>query len=73
MTYRGIVRGNTIELENKLGLAEGTRVTVDLFPDSKPHRSSPQAVLRLAGTLSEAEAETILQGAQFVRAFRHQP
>jgi hypothetical protein len=67
MTYAGIVRGNTIELENRTELPDGTRVHVDVVPQDSPRKGSPQAVLRLAGTLTNEEADTILAATQLNR------
>ncbi len=61
MGYKGTVKGNVIELDETLPLAEGTRVEVMVTPEEKPRKNSPQAWLQLAGTLSEEEAAAILK------------
>ena len=67
MNYRGVIRGKSIELEEKPPLAEGTPVEVTLVPAKKPRRGSPRSVLQLAGTLSQEEADAILQAAEECR------
>jgi len=67
MTYRGIVRGKTIELESEPALPAGTRVTVDVFAEGVVRKGSPQAVLQLVGTLTPQEAEIIRAGAKLAR------
>ena len=37
--YRGIVRGNRVEMEDEVLLPDGTRVTV--IPDGSPHEANP--------------------------------
>jgi hypothetical protein len=64
MSYRGIVRGRSIELEEKPPFAEGTTVDVTMEPARRPRTGSPRAVLELAGTLTAQEAADILQAAR---------
>jgi hypothetical protein len=63
MGYTGTVKGNMIMLDEPLPFAEGTRVEVTVTPKVKPRRGSLQALLQLAGTLTE-EAEDILKAVQ---------
>ena len=44
MAYKGIIKGNTIEIEDTLGLPEGTAVEVEIKESSL--RGSPQAILQ---------------------------
>ena len=67
MGYKGTVKGNVIELDEPLPFAEGTRVEVMVTPEPTPRKGSPQAILRLAGTLTPEEAEAILKAAQECR------
>jgi len=43
LAYKGIIKGNTIELEDTLALPEGTRVEVEVKKHTK--RGNPQAIL----------------------------
>jgi len=61
MGYKGIVRGNVIELDESLPFPEGTRVDVAVAPEPTPRKNSPQAWLQLAGTLTEEEGEASLR------------
>ncbi len=56
-----------IELEDGPDLPDGTEVQVEIRPTNGVRRGSPAAVLRLAGTLSDAEAEAIDQAARECR------
>ena len=67
MSYEGIVHGRCIELDAPLPLPDGTRVTVQVSAQTQPRKGSPSAVLQLAGTLTDAEAEAILNAARQVR------
>lgn len=67
MVYHGRLHGRRIELDETPAIPEGSRVRVNLLLEAGSLRSSPEAVLRLAGTLSDAEAETILRGSQECR------
>ena len=67
MTQKGTVRGNQIELDGPVALPTGTRVDVEITPESAVRKGSPEAVLRLAGTLTDQEAEAILAGARSCR------
>lgn len=64
MELMGTTQGGKIVLDQPVPLPDGTRVHLDVSPVGEPEAGSPAAVLRLAGTLTEAEAETILRGAQ---------
>jgi hypothetical protein len=65
MGYKGTVKGKVIELDEPLPYPDGTRVEVtvqpELQPEKKPRKNSPQALLQLAGTLTEEEAEAIMK------------
>jgi len=63
--YGGTVNGKRIDLDEALPIDSGTRVRVSVTPEPAvaSERSSPAAILQLAGTLSEAEAEGILRAA----------
>ena len=39
-------------------------VEVTVTPENRPRKTSPQAWLQLAGTLSDEEAEALLKGVQ---------
>lgn len=67
MVYRGRVQNGVVVLDNGPDLPDGTIVQVDVPPTNGPRRGSPAALLRLAGTLSDAEADAILQTAQQCR------
>ncbi len=67
MNYRGVIRGKSIELDEKPPLADGSPVEVTLVPAKKPRKGSPLSVLQMAGTLSQEEADAILQAAKECR------
>lgn len=52
MTYRGIVKGNVIELENNVALPEGMRVRV--IPEEWVTTRGPEQPLSLREWLQEA-------------------
>lgn len=64
---KGTVRGRVIEMDEPLPLAEGTRVEVAVQPESKPRKGSPEAVLQLASTLTDEEAQIIMEQVQTLR------
>jgi hypothetical protein len=61
----GDTKGKVIELDEPLPYPDGTRVEVtvqpEVQPEKKPRKNSPQALLQLAGTLTEEEAEAIMK------------
>jgi hypothetical protein len=67
MTFTGIARGSKIELDGSVPFPDGTRVTVDISAESVPPKSSPAAILQLAGTLTDEEAEAIDAAARLCR------
>lgn len=67
MSYRGTVKGNTIEVDEPLPFPQGSRVEVALALESRVRKGSPRAVLQLAGTLSHDEAELIRKRATEIR------
>ncbi|WP_089936928.1 hypothetical protein [Candidatus Entotheonella palauensis] len=60
MAYKGTVKGQMIELDEPIPLADGTRVELTIAPEGGLRKNSPQAWLQLVGTLSEEESETLL-------------
>lgn len=67
MVCNGTVQGNRIELDAPLPLANGTRVRMEVSPETPTRRGSPRALLRLAGTLTNEEADAILHVVQECR------
>lgn len=67
MVYNGRVNGNRIEFDERLPLPDWARVRVEVQPEAPPRKGSPAALLTLAGTLSDEEAEAILKAAQLCR------
>ena len=67
MTYRGRIQNGALILDDRPNLPDGTEVQVDIRPTNGVRRGSPAALLRLAGTLSDAEADAITQTAQECR------
>jgi len=65
--YSGTARGKRIDLDEPLPFSDGTRLRVEVAPESAVRKGSPRAVLELAGTLTEQEAEAILHAAQQCR------
>lgn len=58
---KALSREKVIELEKGLSFEEGTRVEVVVIavtPKTRPRKGSPQAILQLAGTLTEEEAKS---------------
>ena len=67
MGYKGTAFGSRIELDKPLPFADGTRVRVNVAAEEGSRKGSPAALLRLAGTLTCAEADAILEAAQGCR------
>jgi hypothetical protein len=67
MTYKGVVHGDRIDLDDGVSLPEGTRVTVQIAPDGATMRGTPEALLALVGTLTTEEGERIAEGARRCR------
>ena len=67
MEITGTVQGIQIVLDGPIALPEGTRVHLDVSPLGEPQKGSPASLLRLSGTLSEQEADSILAAAQECR------
>jgi hypothetical protein len=59
MVYRGRIQNGAVVLDVRPDLPDGTEVQVDIRPANGVRRGSPAALLRLAGTLSDAEADAI--------------
>jgi hypothetical protein len=67
MDYSGTVHGNRIDLDETVPLRDGTRVRVEVREENGVRRGSPEAVLKLVGTLTPQEAEDIRAAAQSIR------
>lgn len=61
MTYKGTVKGKTIQLDEPIPVEEGARVEIVVVPEGQPARNSAQAWLQLVGTLTNDEADAIEQ------------
>jgi hypothetical protein len=60
MTYKGIARGRTIELEESLPYSEGQRLSVSVEPlPSAPEKGSPSAVLKVMRELPQLRPEDV--------------
>ncbi|MCX7925973.1 MAG: hypothetical protein N2554_09215 [Fimbriimonadales bacterium] len=67
-TYRGVVRGNTIELTQPPELPEGTEVEMLIVPEGGLRPGSPAAVLfLLANTLTPEEAAALREAVAEMR------
>ena len=67
MTLRAHFDGKVIVLDEPADLATGTRVEVAVVQEQAPRKSSPKALLRLTGTLSHEEAESLRQATAQMR------
>jgi hypothetical protein len=67
MSYSGTVIDGRLQLDEPVPLASGTRVEVSVVPEAIPKKSSPEALLRMAGSLSEEDADALLLAAQECR------
>jgi hypothetical protein len=68
MTYKGIAKGKTIELEEPLPYEEGQAITISVQPASPgPLRGSPAAVLEALRKPPHVTAEDV---AELERAIR---
>ena len=67
MSYRGTVIEGRLELDEPIELTSGTRVEINVAPEAIPRKGSPKAALQMAGTLSEEDANALLQSAQECR------
>jgi hypothetical protein len=67
MSDSGTVIDGRLQLDEPVALASGTRVEVSLAPEAIPQKSSPEALLRMAGSLSDEDAEALLLAAQECR------
>ena len=67
MVYQGRIQNGVLVLDDGPDLPDGTIVQVDIRPTNGLRRGSPAALLRLAGTLTDAEADSILDTAQECR------
>jgi len=78
MIYKGIVRGKVIELEDKVGLPEGTEVEVvvkeqkgeELAPSGYP-KGSPQALLAFLDTPPRCTPEDVNTLLQAIEQGKH--
>jgi hypothetical protein len=67
MDIMGTAQGTQILLDEPLPFPAGTRVRVDVSLIGSPRRGSPASLLRLAGTLTNDEADALLKTAQECR------
>ena len=67
MDYVGTVHGNRIDLDEQVPFQDGTRVRINVRPENGLHMGSPAALLKLAGTLSDQEADCLLQAIEASR------
>jgi hypothetical protein len=68
MSYSGTVIDGCLQLDKPVPLASGTRVQVSVAPEAKlGNGMSPQALLRMAGSLSEEDANALLLAAKECR------
>ncbi|MCG3128573.1 MAG: hypothetical protein CHACPFDD_03462 [Phycisphaerae bacterium] len=68
MEIEGTAHADWIDLDAPLPLADGTRVRVTVLPAESAAQGSPDAVLRLVGTLTAEEADALLTVAQSLRS-----
>jgi hypothetical protein len=69
MTYRGVARGKTIELEEPLPYPEGQSVTVSVEPRVSKHPpESPAAILEAMHDLPHLSAEDVSALEQAIEA-----
>ena len=62
MTYKGIAKGKTIELEQSLPYKEGQPVTVSIEPvTAEPAPGSPAAILKAIHSLPHVDEDTITE------------
>jgi len=47
MEYKGIAKGNIIELEKPLPFEDGTKIEISIKLMPKPRKGSPKAILQL--------------------------
>ncbi len=57
MAHKGIIRGNAIELEDQVGLPDGTEVEVEV--KEIPSRGAPEAILALWDTSPRCTSEDV--------------
>jgi hypothetical protein len=67
LEVEGTAHGNRIDLDEPLGLTDGTRVRVQVAPTDSPRCGTPDAILRLADTLSPEEADAMLEASRSAR------
>ena len=71
---RGIVHGNTIELHDKVDLADGERVEIVLRRVLSPAGRSGEGFLRTEGALADdPEWDTIMQEVHQLRKLERRP
>jgi hypothetical protein len=65
MCLMGTIKDGKLVLDEPAALPDGTRVQVAISPvpdaESTPRKGSPEAILRLAGTITQEEAEHFLR------------
>jgi hypothetical protein len=64
MGITGTTQDGKLILDQPVSLPDGTRVRVDISPIEGIRRGSPAALLSLAGTLTDEEAEAILKAVE---------
>jgi len=65
--FNGVAHGKRIDLDEPLPYSDGTRVKVQVSPEPRLRKGSPRAILELAGTLTDEEADAILKAARECR------
>ena len=74
MVYRGVINGQTIELEQETGLAPGAAVEVTI----QPAQSAPMSIEEIRAIIDETfsayadEADELDEFDRMTRALRHQ-
>ena len=57
MSYKGIIKGNTIELQDVLEYPEGTEVEVEV--KERPSRGNPQSILNYLQTTPACTSDDV--------------
>ena len=72
--FRGIVHGNTIELHDKIDLADGERVEIFLRRVLSPDDRSGEGLLRTEGALADdPDWDTIMDEVHQLRKLERRP
>jgi hypothetical protein len=67
MGLTGVVRGRQIELDAPVPFPDGSRVRISVTLEEQPRRGSPEALERLYGTLTDDEADRMLEAERLCR------